>query len=135
MVIRVDREIFDPVGVGSTAGGNSHYEDGTQELPWQPRPFPTRNDFLASHALELMATPADLIRQQRPPMINELFPPEFGYDQTPLTINDVLDTDRWAPQIRSWISGTPRQIRRADWQEDMWSGTERNVSTSVNPAG
>ena len=52
-----------------------------------------------------------------------------------LTIDDVLDTDRWSPQIRSWVSGTPRQPRRVDTMEDMWSGTLRGFNASPNMAG
>jgi hypothetical protein len=136
VVVRVDREIFDPVGVGSTAGSVGQFaDDGTRMAPWQPRPFTTKTEYIVSEAMRLMAVPADVIRNTRPPFINELFPPMFGYDQTPLTISDVLDTDRWSPQIRSWVSGTPRVPRRQDYQQDMWSGTLRNFQSSPNIAG
>jgi hypothetical protein len=82
-----------------------------------------------------MSVPAEIIRQQRPPFIVNPFPEMFGYDQTPLTIQEVLQTDRWSPQIRSWISGTPRQARRVDTNEDMWSGTLRGFNASPNIAG
>lgn len=139
MAVRVDREIFDPVGAGSTgSGGASIYDDGApsvyQRNPWQPRPFTTRSEYIVSEALRVMGVPADQIRQIRPPFINEPFPPQFGYDDTPLTIDHVLDTDRWSPTIRSWTSGVVSAPRRADLQEDQWSGTLRNVSSSVNPA-
>ena len=76
-----------------------------------------------------------VIRNTVRPGINEPFPPMFGYDQTPLTISDVLDTDRWTPTIRSWVSGTPRTPRRQDMQQDMWSGTLRSFNSSPNIAG
>ena len=85
MVVRVDREVFDPVGVGSTAGSvGTVEEDGTRSNPWQPRPFTTKNEYLVSEAMRLMSVPADVIRQTRPPFIVEPFPPSEGYGtQTP----------------------------------------------------
>jgi hypothetical protein len=72
----------------------------------------------------------------RPPFISEPFPPQLGYGpQLALTIEQVLETDRWTPQIRSWISGTPRQIRHVDQVEDQWSGTLRGFSASPNQGG
>lgn len=111
-------------------------EDGYRDNPWQPRPFTTKNEYAASEALRLMSVPADVIRQQRPPLFIQLFPPTMGYGpQYQLTINDVLQTDRWQPQIRSWISGTPRQPRNVDTGEDFWSGTLRGFNSSPNMAG
>jgi hypothetical protein len=133
VAVRVDRQIFDPVAVGSTASGVPFVDDGSRSNPWQPRPFTTRNEYIASEALRLMAVPAEEIRQTRPPGINDPFPPQFGYDDTPLTIEQVLDTNRWAPTVRSWTSGVVAAPRRTDLQEEQWSGTLRNFSSSVNP--
>ena len=136
MAIRVDREIFDAVGAGSAeAGGLRFYDDGTRQAPWQPRPFMSKSEFIVTEAMRLMAVPADLIRQQVPPVPQQLFPEQFGYNDVPLTIDDVLDTDRWTPTIRSWVSGTPRAPRRQDYQQDMWSGTLRGFNASPNIAG
>lgn len=136
MVVRVDREVFDPVGVGSTAGGVGAFdEDGTRQPPWQPRPFTTKSEYIVSEAMRLMMVPSEVIRELRPPVPQQLFPPILGYERLPLTIDDILETDRWTPQIRSWVSGIPRQPRRVDYQEDMWSGTLRNFSSSPNIAG
>jgi hypothetical protein len=85
--------------------------------------------------MRLMQVPADVIRQVRPPMINEPFPPTMGYDNTPLTIEQVLQTDRWAPKVRSWVSGGPSAPRHNDQAEDMWSGTLRGFNASPNMAG
>lgn len=118
------------------SGGLRSYEDGTRQPPWQPRPFMSKTEYIVSNAMRLMAVPADVIRQQLPPQApGGLFPEQFGYDPTELTIDDVLDTDRWKPQIRSWISGTVRKPRRTDFQEDMWSGTLRGFNASPNIAG
>lgn len=135
MAIRVDREVFDPTAVGSTAGGGRFYDDGERTPPWQPRPFTTKTEYIVSEAMRLMAVPADEIRAIRPPFISELFPPTDGYDTTPLTVEQVLETDRWAPKVRSWVSGGPSAPRRVDLIEDMWSGTLRGFSASPNRAG
>lgn len=136
MAIRVDREVFDPTAVGSAAGGGvGFYDDGERQNPWQPRPFTTRTEYIVSEAMRLMAVPADEIRMIRPPFISEPFPPQLGYDTTPLTIEQVLQTDRWAPKVRSWVSGGPSAPRRTDVTEDMWSGTLRGFSSSPNRAG
>lgn len=134
MAIRVDREVFDPAS-GHSPGGVQVYDDGTRQNPWQPRPFTTKNEYVVSEALRLMSVPADVIRQTRPVVPQQLFPPTMGYNDVPLTIEDVLDTDRWSPQIRSWVSGTPLQPRRVDQIEDMWSGTLRGFNASPNMAG
>ena len=134
MAIRVDREVFDPAS-GHSPGGPQVYDDGTRMNPWQPRPFTTKTEYQVSEALRLMSIPAEVIRQTRPMVPQQLFPPTEGYDDTPLTIDDVLDTERWSPQIRSWVSGVPRQPRRVDTIEDMWSGTLRGFNASPNIAG
>ena len=135
MAVIVSRDIFDPVGAGSTAGGATITENAPQVNPWQPRPFSTKTEFIVSEAMRLMQVPAEQIRAVRPPFISIPFPEQFGYDQTPLTIDAVLETDRWSPQIRSWVSGTPRQPRRVDQIEDQWSGTLRGFSASPNQGG
>jgi hypothetical protein len=134
MAIRVDRMVFDPAS-GHAPGGVQIYEDAERPVPWQPRPFTTKTEYQVSEAMRLMSVPAEVIRQTVAPVPQQLFPPILGYDQTPLTIQDVLDTDRWSPQIRSWVSGTPRQPRRVDTMEDMWSGTLRGFNASPNIAG
>jgi hypothetical protein len=110
-------------------------DDGSRQPPWIPRPFSTKNEYIASEALRLMEVPADVLRQVRPPMLIDPFPQVMGYDTTPLTIEQVLQTDRWAPKQRSFTSGIATSPRHADLQEDMWSGTARNVVSTPNPAG
>ena len=129
--------MYDPTGVGSSDGSvGGVYDDGTRTDPWQPRPFATRNETVISEQLRLMSVPAEVIRQTMRPGIKELFPPTEGYGPAiELTINDVLDTNRWQPQIRSWVSGTPRIPRRVDTEEDFWSGTLRGFNSTPNPMG
>lgn len=57
--------------------------------------------------LRMASVPAEVILTQRPPAPQALMPPRTGYRRDPLTIRDVLDTDRFAPQFRSWVSGAP----------------------------
>ena len=96
----------------------------------------SKAEYTVTYAMQLMAVPADVIRQQVPPQPpGGLFPQVEGYDPTELTIDDVLDTDRWKPTIRSWISGTVNKPRRQDFQQDMWSGTLRGFNASPNIAG
>lgn len=133
MAVRVDRVVFDPAsGHGS---GVQLYETPEQPEPWQPRPFTTKTEYAISAALQMMAVPAEVIRQQVSPVPLMLMPPVVGYAHSELTIDDVLDTDRWQPRVRSWMSGLQRQPRQVDAVEDMWSGTLRGFNASPNPAG
>ncbi len=78
-----------------------------------------------------MSVPADQIRQIRPPMLIDPFPPVYGYDTTPLTIGEVLDTNRWEPTQRAFMSGAVKP-RHSDSQEDMMSGSARSFGGSQN---
>jgi hypothetical protein len=129
--------MYAPMGGGAPGGSVGEvYEDGMRTAVWQPRPFATRNENIISEQLRLMSVPAEVIRQTVRPGIKELFPPQIGYGpDVALTINDVLNTDRWTPQIRSWVSGTPRIPRRVDTEEDMWSGTLRGFNSTPNVMG
>lgn len=136
MAIRVDREIFDAIGVGSESSGLRVYEDGTRQAPWEAPPFASSTERAVSDALRLMAIPADVIRQQLPPQsLGGPFPPMFGYNRVPLTIDDVLDTDRWSPRRRSWTSGVAETPRRLDTGDDMWSGTLRGYNPASPDVG
>lgn len=138
MAIRVDRDGFgqstDPGAVGVRSSGAQVYDDGTTMPPWEDRPWKDRREIQASETLRLMSIPSEQIAQIRPPVPYVLFPDEeLGFVNHPLTIEDVLDTGRWSPQIRSWLSPTIRPTTRADYQENAWSGTARGVSAAVNP--
>lgn len=51
--------------------------------------------------------PAEMVRQIRPPLPIEAFPPRFGYERGQPTIYNVLDTGRWAgPDRRLDYSGS-----------------------------
>jgi hypothetical protein len=133
MVVRVDQQgLMDAAaGASASAGGATFSDDGTRPPPWQPRPFPSRTEYIVSEAMRLMSVPADQIRQIRPPMLIDPFPPVYGYDTTPLTIREVLDTERWSPTQRAFMSGAVKP-RHSDSQEDMMSGSARNFGGSQN---
>lgn len=131
-IAREDWQAMDPIGVSSTAGGPNMYDDGVRTVPWYPRPGQSKEQYIVSEAMRLMVVPVDQIRAIRPPTEHPEMPTE-GYIREPLTIEEVLDTDRWAPQRRSWISGTPTKPRKSDVQQDMFSGSVRNISSTQNP--
>ena len=131
MPYRVDRQgLLEAAAVSSAgAGGVAIEQTSEQQYPWQPRPFQSRAEYTVTESMRLMAIPAEQIRKVRPPMLIDPFPPVYGYDTTPLTIGEVLDTERWSPTQRAFMSGSVKP-RHADAQEDMWSGTPRNIGGS-----
>lgn len=136
MVVRVDREMFDPVAVGTTSGaGLVVYDDGTRPPPWIDRPGQSKEQYIVSEAMRLMSVPREQIRMIRPPVPQVLNPPIYGYDTTPLGILEVLSSDRWTPTRRSWISGTVAKPRHSDVDDQMWSGTSRSINSSLSPGG
>jgi hypothetical protein len=127
-------EYLDPMSGANPAGSALVYDDGVDTVaPWEDRPGYGQNDLIASDALRWMGTPRDQLAQTLPPVPQQLFPPRFGYNRTPLGIQDVFTPDLWAPRVRSWSWPDQRTPRRAYEEDQMWSGTDRNMSTSVNP--
>jgi hypothetical protein len=130
-------EYLDSMSGASSAGSALVYDDGERTVePWEDRPGYGQNDLIASDALRWMGIPRERLAAQPPPVPSgPLFPPKFGYDHQPLTIEDIFSQDgRWAPVRRSWMAPTVRTIPRSH-DEDMWSGTARNVSMASNPMG
>lgn len=132
-IAREDWQSMDPVAGSSTAGGPNIYDDGTRQVPWYPRPGQSKEQYIVSEAMRLMTVPSDKIRKMKPPVPYQVFPKTEGYIREPLTIEEILNTDRWAPQRRSWISGVPLKPRKAEVQENMFSGTARNIGMTANP--
>lgn len=138
MGYRIDPEgyesLVNAVGAGSTSSGASVVDDGIRS-PYTDEPFSSgRNEFLANEGLHMALVPADEIREIRPIVPQVLFPDEgIAYDRQALTISETLDTDRWAPTMRAFVSGPSKPRTRGEEQDDAWSGTMRNTSTSVNP--
>ena len=137
MAIRLDEEgynkVVDAVQSGSTSSGARVYDDGVPQSPFINRPWAGREEFIMNEAMQIAQIPAEEIRKIKPIVPQTLFPDyNLRYDRQALTIDDALNADRWRPTVRSWISGPSRQVRRADMQEDLWSGSLRGASN--NPA-
>jgi hypothetical protein len=126
-------EYLDPMSGASTAGSVIVFDDGVDTVaPWEDRPGYGQNDLIASDALRWMSYDRERLASIPPPVPQQFMPPRFGYSHEPLTIRDVFNEGMWAPVRRSWMAPTVRTLGRT-YDEDTWSGTERNMSTSVNP--
>lgn len=138
MAIRVDRpgltQLLDGVGIGATGSGVPVYDDGITDS-MADRPWAGKESYISSEAMRMARVPASEIMKIRPPVPQYLFPPNQRFDREALTIEEVLDTDRWTPQIRSWTSPDLTPNVRSDDHTDGGSGNMRNVSSSVNPMG
>lgn len=104
-----------------------------EHLPGEySKPGQLRQEYAVDAVLRLANVPGAVIEAMvRPPVPVVFDPPKFGYNRTPLQITDVLATDRWAPQFRSWTSGVPRGNPRVD-EVDGHSGSSRNSYTGLN---
>lgn len=128
-------EYLDAMSGAVTAGSVLVYDDGEPTVqPWEDRPGYGQNDLIASDALRWMGMPREQLEAIRPPVpAGNPFPQRFGYVHEPLTIEDVFTESMWRPMRRSWMAPTVRTLRRAYEEDQMWSGTARNASMSVNP--
>lgn len=96
------------------------------------RPGQLREEYAVDSVLKLATVPAEIIAQQRPDIPQMHNPPRYGYRRTPVTIVDVLSTDRWAPTRRSWVSGAAGLGNpRVDEVPGM-EGTPRNALTGLS---
>lgn len=139
MAYRIDlagyQQLVDAVSTGSTTSGAMVYDDGVTN-PFVDDPFARRQELYATEGLQIALVPAEEIQQIRPIVPQALFPDEnVMYDREALTIEEAVDTARWQPSMRAFVSGPSRPRMRRDEQEDVWSGTARNVSTSLSPMG
>ncbi len=107
---------------------NAHVgPDFSQRKPGQPR-----QEYLVSAALAVATVPPEVIAQLRPEVPQEILPSRFGYSHEPLTIEDVLNTDRWRPTRRSWTSGAAVELTRYQVTDDSFTGTSRNSMRSMD---
>jgi hypothetical protein len=93
------------------------------------RPGQLRQEYAVDSVLELSTVPAEIIAQQRPQIPQQHNPPRYGYRGDPLTIVDVLSTDRWAPTRRSWVSGAPGLGNPRVEEVPGATGSQRNSLT------
>ena len=83
-------------------------DNAAELLPqYYSRPGQLNQEYSVDAVLSLATVPAEEIRKQQSQVPQQLFPKRYGYRQVPLTINDVLNTDLFAPQRRQWVSGAP----------------------------
>lgn len=129
MPLPVDRRSIEALFAGGGEGSAEQRPDPYADRPWQS----PQEGFAVSTAGRLAQIPAEELAAIRPDIPQVLFPPEFGYDTTPPTIEDILDTGRWVPQIRSWVSPGMRSPERADFDAKIQSGP--TPAMSVNPYG
>jgi hypothetical protein len=78
------------------------------------RPGQLRGEYAVDEMLRVARASAVDIAAVRSPVPQVLFPPRYGYDHTPVTISDVLNTDAFAPRFRSWTSPDLRPRKRND---------------------
>ena len=91
--------------------------------PWNPPPRWTYNGPGATHeeqitqeSISANTQPGEqLAATVRPPLPQiRLFPDRFGYDTTPLTVEDVVSLDRRYRNVQvSWYSGGPASFSGA----------------------
>ena len=126
-------EYLDSMSGAATAGAVLTYDDASTTPPWEDRPGYGQNDLVASEALRWMAVPREEILAIRSPVPQVLFPPQYGYGE-PMqpTIDTILRGPLPPVTPRQWVFPATR-VRRQYEEEQMWSGTARNMSTSVNP--
>jgi hypothetical protein len=81
-------------------------------MPQVPyKPWQSRQEMLTDMALQNAISDPDTIRQIRPVVPQELFPESRGFAKQEQGIRDILNTSRYAPSYRSWISGAPVMFR------------------------
>jgi len=82
------------------------------QVPQVPyKPWQSRQEVLTDQALQSAISDPETIRQIRPVVPQELFPESRGFAKPEQGIRDILNTSRYAPTYRSWISGAPVMFR------------------------
>jgi hypothetical protein len=108
-------------------------ERANELLPrYYSKPGQLREEYAVDSVLRLATVPGEIISQQGTEFPMVANPPRYGYRRDPLTIVDVMATDRWAPTRRSWVSGAPALGNpRADDRVGA-EGSPRNALTGLN---
>ena len=75
-------------------------------------------------ALQNAISDPETIRAIRPVVPQQLMPQSRGFAKQELGIMDVLNTDRYAPTYRSWVSGAPVMFRNG-FVDQEWTGSSR----------
>ena len=75
-------------------------------------------------ALQNAVSDHDTIQAIRPVVPQQLMPQSRGFVKNEMGIMDVLNTDRYTPTYRSWVSGAPVMFRNG-FIDQGWSGASR----------
>ena len=95
------------------------------------RPWQSREEMLVDIALQSAVSDPETIRQTRPVVPQQLMPESRGFIKQELGIMDIMSVDRYAPTYRSWISGAPVMLQRAQMMDDQYSGSGRYSMQSL----
>ena len=95
-----------------------------------PRPWQSRQEMLTDIALQSAISDPETIRQIRPVVPQQLMPQTRGMIKREYGIMDVLNTDRFAPTYRSWVSGAPVMFRNG-LVDDSFEGSGRYSMQSL----
>jgi hypothetical protein len=94
-------------------------------MPQYPyKPNQSRQEVLVDQALMVAISDPETIRQIRPTVPQELQPEARGFLKQEPSIMDILNTDRFSVNHRSWISGAPVMFRNG-FMADNFTGTSR----------
>ena len=85
---------------------------------------------LVDLALESAISTPEKIREIRPVVPQQLMPESRGFAKREYGIMDVMNTDRFAPTYRSWVSGAPVMFRNG-LVDDSFSGSGRYSMQSL----
>lgn len=94
------------------------------------RPWQSRQEMLTDIALQSAISDPETIRQIRPVVPQQLMPQTRGMMKREYGIMDVLNTDRFAPTYRSWVSGAPVMFRNG-LVDDSFEGSGRYSMQSL----
>ncbi len=95
------------------------------------RPWQSREEMLVDIALDSAISDPATIRSIRPTVPQQLMPERRGFTKQELGVADVLSIDRFSPNYRSWVSGAPVMLQRAQMTDDKFSGSGRYSMQSL----
>lgn len=87
------------------------------QVPYKP--WQSRSEMLVDMALKNAISDHDTIQAIRPVVPQQLMPQSRGFAKQEMGIMDVLNTDRFAPTYRSWVSGAPVMLRNGFIADDF----------------
>ena len=95
------------------------------QVPYKP--WQSRAEMLVDMALKNAISDHDTIQAIRPVVPQQLMPQSRGFAKQEMGIMDVLNTDRFAPTYRSWVSGAPVMFRDGFMDANFESGSRYSM--------